>query len=178
MSDGAEDAACWSETDTEALFANLGRYLFAFQWIEGMLDEILLMAWGFDNWRRSQCKLAQMTTEKKIKSVVKAVLESPHFRRVHARPEWCTRFKKVMERLNIERECRNGIMHSQFLFEFCEIGGAPVRSRRLKGELAGEFEQQALTTEVQSELIKRILALGMDLGFIEVQLRHDYQSDP
>jgi len=41
--------SAWPDADTEALFATIGRYLLTFQWIEGKLDQILLLGWGEDN---------------------------------------------------------------------------------------------------------------------------------
>jgi hypothetical protein len=75
MSEAMERPPAWTEADTEELFAALGRYWMTFQWIEGRLDQILLLGWGHENWNRSQKKLAGMTNYDKIKAVDTLVLK-------------------------------------------------------------------------------------------------------
>jgi hypothetical protein len=67
-------------------------------------------------------------------------------------------------------------VHAQYLSEFAEAGLAPLRSKRRK--LAGEtdFDQQELTREIQTELLRNVVQFAMDVNFIRVQLVHDYRA--
>jgi hypothetical protein len=176
MTETSSSGAGWTETDTETLFATIGRYVIIFQWIEGVLDQILLLAWGHENWADSQAKLAKMKNEDKVDSVKEVVLASPDFTRVHTRPEWCAAFESVIYRLHEERKRRNVIVHSQYLFEFADAGLAPLRSKRGRLEGQATFDQQALTKEVQEKLIGDVAQLAVDVNFVKVQLVHDYQA--
>jgi hypothetical protein len=168
----------WTDADTESLFSVLGKYWISFQWVEGLLDQSLLLAWDHDNWAASQKKLAKMSNAQKINELEKVVLNSPDFARVHKRPEWVERFKSFMKALHEERERRNTITHSQILFDLAERGlGPPLLSNRVKlkgGEAS--FEQNYLSKEFQNEMLGRIAKLAFEMNFICVQLRHDYRA--
>lgn len=166
----------WTDADTDALFATIGRYVILFQWIEGVLDQILLLAWGHENWTQSQARLAKMRNFDKTAAVRDVVFNSPDFARVHARPEWCSEFDALIQRLNDERGRRNGLVHSQYLFEFVEIGGPPMRSDRKRAEGETVFVREDLTKDAQEALLKNLAQLAMDVGFAHVQLVHDYKA--
>ena len=91
MTETGDLDAVWTETDTEGLFTSIGKYVIIFQWIEGVLDEILLLAWGHEK----QSKLAKMTNEAKVDTVKRLVFASSDFARVHTRPEWCSHLAVV-----------------------------------------------------------------------------------
>lgn len=168
----------WTDADTEALFATVGKYVIFFQWIEGVLDQILLLAWDHDNWEASQAKLAKMANEQKVDAVRETVLSSADFARVHTRPEWCAHFVSVIERLHTERRRRNAIVHSQYLLEFADAGLAPLRSNRRRAEGQAVFDRQELTRATQDELLREVVQLAMALNFVHVQLVHDYRAPP
>jgi hypothetical protein len=166
----------WTDADTEAMFAEIGRYVVFFQWIEGKLDQILLLGWGHENWTASQAKLSRMSNSAKIEEVQSLVLNSPDFARVHSRPDWCMHFNRVVKRLHDERHRRNRLVHSQYLFEFTEIGLPPMRSHRDKA--AGEelFNREDFTKEAQEAMLGELLTLALDVNFVHVQLVHDYKA--
>ena len=176
MTETSTSGGAWTEADTEALFNTIGRYVIIFQWIESILDQILLLAWGYENWADSQAKLAKMKNEEKVDAVKEVVLTSPDFTRVHTRPKWCAAFESVICRLHEERMRRNAIVHSQYLFEIADAGLAPLRSKRGKSEGKATFDQQPLTKEDQKKLIGDLAQLAMDVNFVKVQLVHDYQA--
>jgi hypothetical protein len=66
MSTAENATSGWTDADTESLFSVLGRYWISFQWVEGLLDQSLLLAWGHNNWAESQKKLAKMSNAQKI----------------------------------------------------------------------------------------------------------------
>lgn len=178
MSEEKETTPTWTEADTEALFSALGKYLIIFQWIEGLLDQLLLLAWGRENWAASQKRLAGMTNAAKIEAVEAIVLNSSDFARVHTRPDWVAHFKTVIETLHTERKQRNTMVHSQILFEFAEKGlGPPLMSKRTKQDGADtSFDQHWLSRRFQQTMLGRIGALAVDMNFIYVQLLHDYRA--
>jgi len=176
MSGSTSQNSAWTDADTEALFATVGRYLIFFQWVEGKLDQILLLAWGHENWVASQTKLAKMQNFDKVNAVRDAVLTSPDFARVHTRPDWCASFDLLIERLHKERARRNALVHSQYLFEFVEVGFAPLRSHREKVDGRAIFDQQELTKTAQEKLLGDLVQLAMDVNFTHVQLVHDYRA--
>ncbi len=160
----------------EALFGTIGRYVIVFQWIESVLDRILLLAWGEENWGSSQAKLATMTNQQKVDAVKGAVLTSSDFARVHTRPEWCAHFESVIGRLHAERQQRNATMHSQFLFEFADAGLAPLNAKRRRLEGEAVFDYEELTKEFQTNLLGNLARLAVDMNFIHVQLVNDYRA--
>lgn len=166
----------WTDDDTEALFAAIGRYLVTFQWIEGKLDQILLLGWGHDHWAASQAKLATMKNDEKIGAVRKLVFESPAFARSQEDRDWCDKFERLLGRLHEERVRRNSLAHSQFLFEFVEVGLPPMRSNRKKSSGEPIFDREDLTKEAQSTLLAGVGQLALDVGWAHVQLIADYRS--
>jgi hypothetical protein len=178
MSEQNSEQPLWTEEDSEHLFATLGKYWVIFQQIESQLDKLLLLAWGHENWTRSQRKLAGMTNAAKVKAVKSVVLTTADFARAHTRPEWIAHFRSVLEALDAERKRRNSIIHSQVLFEFADKGlGPPLASSRTGG--AGEkiFERHWLSREYQTELLAQLAKLCWDMNFAYVQLVHDYNAD-
>lgn len=167
----------WTEEDTEAMFAALGRYVFIFQYIEAKLDQILLLARGHENWPKTQQQLAKMTFDDRVKEITKIVLTSPDFARVHARPGWLHSFQKLMDDVDRERNRRNELLHSQYIMEFTEAGLPPVRSSLRKRDVQ-PVQLEDFTAEVQRKLLEEIVALSVRVNFLSVQLIHDYQSPP
>lgn len=171
-----EDGSRWTDDDTNALFATLGRYWIFFQWIEGQLDQILQLGWGFDNWQETHGKLSRMNNEGKIKAVSKMILTSPDFARVHTRPEWIAHFKAFIDALHDERKRRNKIIHSQFIFDWADRGlGPPLMSNRSKHDDRG-FEQQFLTREFQRTLLAELGKLVLEVSRIRTQIIHDHKA--
>jgi hypothetical protein len=177
----SEDAAPkWTDEDTETLFTTLGKYWIIFQWIESLLDKLMLLAWGNENWTASQKKLAGMSNVQKIECVESLVLTTSDFARVHTRPEWVSHFKSVIESLHTERKRRNSIIHSQILFEFADKGlGPPLLSIRTKSDTeADRFERHWLSKEYQDKMLADLGELAMQMNFVYVQLLHDFQAPP
>ncbi len=168
----------WEEEEYEKLFASIGKYIVFFQSIEAKVDQLLLLAWGHENWQASQRRLAGMSNDDKIQTLVSEVLVSVDFKRVHSRPDWVSHFKAVVERLNSERKFRNSLVHSQILFEFAEKSlGPPLLSYRGKDGQNAKFHQNWLTTEFQKEMVGRVAILSFDINFVYVQLLHDFQAE-
>lgn len=171
----AEDIAS-SEADTEAMFATIGRYLVIFQWIEGKLDQILLLAWGFENCEANQSRLAKMSNFEKTCALRDIVLASPDFSRIHTRTEWRAGFEILISRLHEERSRRNVLVHSQYLFELVAAGLPPLQSHRMRNDGKATFHQQSLTRSTQKQLLDELVRLAADVSHTHVQLVHDYKA--
>ncbi|MDO9381544.1 MAG: hypothetical protein Q7T86_01650 [Hyphomicrobiaceae bacterium] len=144
--------------------------------MEGKLDQILLLGWGHENWTGSQHRLAAMSNYDKVKAAKKMVLESDDFARVHTRPEWCTAFNELIQRLHCEREFRNSLVHSEYLFHFVELGHPPMKSDRRRNGRVVEFDNTDFSNDLQEKFMLRLGKLSMDVNFTHVQLVADYKA--
>jgi hypothetical protein len=177
MSEACDDPHEWKDENYETLFANIGKYVVIFQSIEALVDQLLLLAWGQNNWAGSQRRLAGMTNDRKIRTLASEVLGSSDFKRVHTRPDWVSHFQTVVERLHSERQFRNSLVHSQILFEFAEKGlGPPLLSFRAKEGSDAKFDRRWLTKEFQNEMLQQVGRLCFDMNFVYMQLLHDFQA--
>ncbi|MBY5585061.1 hypothetical protein [Rhizobium leguminosarum] len=172
----SEKKPAWTDADSEAMFATIGRYIVIFQWIEGKLDEILLLGWGHENWEPSQVKLAKMTNSEKVKALRAIVSDSEEFARARTRSDWMAVFERLIERLHAERERRNSLAHSQYLFEFAAAGEPPLRSLRQRGSDGAGFSQEWFSNSAQEKMMAELSQLALDVNFTHVQLVHDYTA--
>lgn len=177
MVDGmSENKSAWTDADTDRMFGTIGRYIVVFQWIEGKLDEILLLGWGHENWEASQTKLAKMANYEKVDAVRAIVRECDGFARARTRSEWMANIERLIERLHEERERRNSLAHSQYLFEFTAAGEPPLRSLCLRGSDGSRFDQDWLSNSAQEKLMGELSQLALDVNLTHVQLIHDYTA--
>ena len=157
--------------DADPLFTFLGLYLATFQWLEGQLDQIILMAEGFDRWAETQELLASMDNRKRVDAMAGAAVDTTRFPLVAKIDGWPERVGAVAERLHGERRRRNRIMHSQFLMEGIEHGLPAIRSIRTRGDAREPFEQEELSRPRMDEILRDIADLSFAAGMIVVQLR-------
>ncbi|WP_150129721.1 hypothetical protein [Bosea sp. RAC05] len=168
------EKSAWTDADTESMFAMIGKYVIIFQWVEGLIDQCLLLGWGHENWGKSQSRLARMSNYEKIKKLREMVLQDPVFARARTRPEWIAHFESIMNDLHKLRETRNSLVHSQYLFEFTKIGMPPLRSLRTRGNAGDSFDQVDMDKSRQKNLLAELGQTGVDMNVIHVQLIHDY----
>lgn len=168
-----------SRADEEAdrLYRFLGKYIVTFQWLEAQLDQILLLANGHENWGRAQIRLAGMRNIDKISAVEKVVMAPRPFGRRAERPGWTEGFEALLERLRHEGRRRNGIVHSQYLFEFVEAGLPVLRSDRRRKDGVAEFEREDLDSEQISAIFNELAMLAIDLSQARLQLVHWYAAE-
>ena len=94
------------------------------------------------------------------------------FGRRTGRPGWTEDFAALLERLRQEGRRRNGIVHSQYLFDFVEAGMPPLRSdRRIKDGVVG-FEREELDSERTEAIFKELAMLAVELSQARMQLIH------
>lgn len=163
-------------TDQEAdrLYRFLGQYIIIFQWIESQLDQILLLAHGHENWEKTQTMLASKRNVDKFHAVEAVVMMPRPFGRRAGRPGWTEAFTTLLERLRQEGRRRNGIVHSQYLFEFVEAGMPPLRSNRSKKDGATEFDREALDSARTEAILREIAMLAFEVSQARMQLVHWY----
>jgi|GEM_PF-1417593 len=170
-----EDSAAIAEA--ERFYSFVGQYVISFQWLEGQIDQIFLLARGHGNWNDTHRWLSGLRNVEKINAFRDLVHTDGPFDRVQI-DGWYDRFDQVVERLHAERLRRNGILHAQFLFDFLAIGQPVMRLevRRQGGEL--KFTQEDLSHAKCEEIMAELAKLAFDLNLICVQLRHVYKEKP
>lgn len=166
------DEGDFADAETDRLFATVGRYVILFQLLEGKVDECLLLLWGHENWERSQARLAGMTNADRVNQLKSAFHECPENARGRTRAAWVQSFDELIELLHAEREHRNGLLHSGFMFHFLEIGH-PVLMVDRKARKTGRGDT-ALTQSFQESMLDRILKLYLRTAHAHTQLIHDY----
>lgn len=163
--------------DSDPLFTFLGLYLSTFQWIEGELDQIILLAAGFEIWDNTQDRLARMDNHTKVKAAMAAAIDTEAFSLVGGIAGWKERVETAAERLHDERRRRNRIMHSQFLMEGLEHGLPAIRSVRTRGEPERPFDQEELSRPRMDAILGEVAELAIATGMITVQLRQALPRD-
>lgn len=161
----------------EAIYAFVGKYVVAFQWLEGKIDEMFLLARGEENRRETFAWLATKTNSAKIDAFRALVTQQGPFRPI-AREDWPVQFDAIIERLHAERRRRNGLLHAQYLFDFLAIGAPVLRTDVQRYEGEPHFSQEELSAQRCEEILGEIAQLSFDLGMICVQLRHAYSGEP
>lgn len=164
----------WTDADTDQFHLFLGRYVASFQWIEGKLDEIVLLARGHDRWAETQTKLARLNVAGKIKEFEKLAADPAIFPRMGGLPDWGERVGNTAERLRIENDRRNHLLHSLMMPRFLNAGLAPHMSRRRKGS-DGEpvdFDVVIYDHAKMKDVTEEIGQLALLLGMIHAQLIH------
>jgi hypothetical protein len=151
------------EAEDERFFATIGKYVIFFQEVEGKVDQILLLAWGLENWTANQAKLARLSNKEKIDAVQDVVLTSPIYARARERPEWLAFFTTVVQCLQAARELRNSMLHSYYEFKFTEIGSPVLRLDR-------RGNAQYMSTDVQHSILADLAQLAVDLARVHIQL--------
>jgi hypothetical protein len=161
--------------EAERFYKFVGEYVISFQWMEGKIDEVFLLARGHDARAKTFSWLAQKTNAQKIDEFQTLVKAGTPFGYV-AIDGWYDRLRTVVDRLHEERRRRNSILHAQFLMDFLAIGAPVVRThvKRQAGDVI--FEQEDLSPTRCDTIMGEIAQLAFDLGMICVQLIHVYKS--
>lgn len=150
----------------------IGTYVVVFQDIESKLDQIIALAIGLERWHVSQGVLSFLSHAQKIELVLSTLQSSALADGDPIHAEWLASFEKLIQRLKEEATRRNKIVHSLYLFDFMDIGGPPIRSkkRRKRGEVG--LDQEPIDPAFIASATSRVAELVFDLGMALVQLRH------
>lgn len=163
-----EDPRALEEADR--LFRFVGEYVISFQWLEGKIDEIVLLSRGTENWSESQYWMAGKSNAEKIE-VLKSLALSEEVVAKITLHDWSTRVYNLVERLHDERRRRNSILHAQFMFDFLAIGAPVVRTHIKRQGAEPLFDQEELSSERCDDIMGEIGRLAFDLGLLIVSLR-------
>lgn len=159
--------------EAERLYQFIGQYVIAFQWLEGKVEEMLLLARGQANREETFAWLARKTNNSKIEEFQKCVSGGEAFREISI-DGWAERFGEVIARLHDERRRRNGLLHAQYLFDFLAIG-APVLRTDFERDAEGvQFTQEGLSATNCDAILQEVAQLSLGLNMICVQLVHAY----
>ena len=161
----------WTDNETEKFFSFIGKHVIYCQFIEDQLDQIILLAYGHENWEKTQNKISRMDFKKKEDEVRSVVLEKDLFGQLQSHVQWCKQFQDLMDEVAFERQRRNSIVHSQFLFHFIESGMPPLRSNLRKQETEWFDLSKA------DEILKGIGELIFKISQARVQLIHVYKKN-
>ncbi|MEP0391880.1 MAG: hypothetical protein ABJ205_08800 [Erythrobacter sp.] len=162
-----------SAVELDQVFQTIGEYVLLFQQLESQIDQALLIWWGTENWTQSQRRLEKLSFAAKLSRLKDEFKANPGNQRGRERPEWPGRFEALLNRLDAEREHRNSLVHSAYLFEAFEHGGPIIQSDRVRRQGEVQFDQTQWTQEYQAQQLKRVRALLTDLGQCRVQIIHD-----
>jgi len=171
--DGTSRRGPSTQDPANALFVTVGQYVVMFQWIEGLIEQSLLLLWCDTPRPNNLHRLAGMTNQQKVDALKKAFQSSPANARGRTRLDWTARFEQLTERLHTARHRRNELLHSQYLFEFLQIGQPVLRSNRRRAGGEERFEQEHLGAAAQAALLAELAMLGSDLSLAYSQLIHD-----
>ena len=160
--------------EAERFYSFVGQYVISFQWLDGQIDQMFLLARGHDEWNETHHWLAGLRNVDKINAFRDLVQADEPFDRIQI-DGWYEHFEQVVDRLHTERKRRNGILHSQFLFDFLAIGQPIMRSDVHRRGHDVDFTQEDLSQARCDEIMGELAKLAVDLNFVCVQLRHVYR---
>lgn len=155
--------------EVERIHSFIGEYVICFQWLEGKMDEMILMSMGHENWTLTQSELAESTNHKKVRRLETLVLERHGFRVIIA-DDWDEYFAAVIQELHTERRRRNSLLHSQYLFDFLAIGH-PVLKYDSKKSHDSLDRNQDLSEDYCAQVLREIYELANRFGGVCMQLR-------
>jgi hypothetical protein len=169
-SENAEDPK--SAAETKRFFQFIGAYVILFQEIEAKLDQIITMGVGREKSHVGEYVVSILSHSQKIDFVQAVVKSSAIANGEPFHTEWLTSFDELIRRLRSEATRRNSIVHSVYILDFMEIGGAPLRSKRRRKKGSLDFDQEGIDAEFITRAISELTELSFDVGMAFIQLVH------
>lgn len=163
--------------DAEPIYTFLGIYVAAFQAMEGVLDQILILAGGWRARSATLDRLARLSNAEKVETAMAAALEGPRFARAQAIPGWAARIEALSASLGAERLRRNGILHSSYMLRGVELGLDAIRTHRRRREGALHVDQEVLSRRRMDGILAELAALSFELGRFHLQLAQLVEDD-
>lgn len=164
--------------DAEPIYTFLGIYVAAFQAMEGVLDQILILAGGSRARSVTLDRLARLSNAEKVEAAMAAAREEPRFARAQAIPGWSVRIEALDESLAAERLRRNGILHSSYMLRGVELGLDAIRTHRRRREGALQVDQEVLSRTRMDGILHELATLSFELGQVHLQLIALVEDDP
>lgn len=164
--------------DAEPIYTFLGIYVAAFQAMEGVLDQILILAGGWRARSATLDRLARFSNADRIEAAMAAAREGPRFARAQAIPGWAVRIEALGQALAAERLRRNGLLHASYMLRGVELGLDAIRTHRKRRDGAVQVDQEVLSRARMDEILGELAALSFELGQVHLQLLHLAEDDP
>lgn len=166
----------WTEdsdaiNEAEEVYAFIGMYVISFQWFEDKMDQIFILAKGAKNAKETRDWLVRRTFSDKIKAFQKFAKDDDFF---YPAPQdgWYDEFDIIMRDIDAERDRRNSLLHSNFIFDFLAIG-QPVISNIIKKESgSAKIHNVELSAKYRDCILKELASLAYRFSMVCVQLRN------
>jgi hypothetical protein len=154
----------------DELYKFIGQYVVIFQHIENKISDMLRLAIGRDRHYIGQIITSQMSNRQTL-DVIRSILNASPLAEAD-RKDWIARFNKLVERLIVEGEHRNRLVHSVYVLDFVQIGAPPLRSK-LKSKKSGpKADAEYLDRKFQASRLAELSALALEVGFAHSQIIH------
>lgn len=165
------EAAKIAENAEEQLYSFIGKYVISFQWLEGILDQVYFLSHNLRDKADIDAELATLSFAHKSVAVKELILTSVAFADGRNIEEWPPRIQEFFRRLDNERERRNAIMHSQYLFDYLAIGQPPMRARRQRGNQE-RYIYEDMSIDNIERILQEIAELCCEANLIHAQCIH------
>ena len=165
------EAAKIAENAEEKLYSFIGKYVISFQWLEGILDQIYSLGDDLREKADVDAELATLSFSRKSIAVRKLILTGDAFAGGGTIEGWKQRIEDFFRRLDEERERRNAIMHSQYLFDFLAIGQPLLRARRQRGNKE-RYSYEDMSIENIDRILQEMAELCWEANLIYTQCLH------
>ncbi|UWR27373.1 hypothetical protein K3757_05380 [Sulfitobacter sp. S223] len=157
--------------EAEKVYAFIGIYVISFQWFEDKIDEIFTLGKGVTNSKTTLNWLVKKTFSDKIKAFHKFAIDDEFFR-LAPQKDWYDELDIILKQLDEERIRRNGLLHSNFIFDFLAIG-QPVISNQVKKENGvAQIHNHELSVEVRDGILQELADLSFRFSMVCMQLRN------
>lgn len=174
MSEKAEQLD-WAK-DADPFFSFLGIYVASFQFLEGILDQILLLEAGFSKREKTLLRLSDLKNHEKVEAVSNAAVNLDRFPRIERLDGWRERVSEVVELLHKERKRRNGLLHSQYWMKGLELGLNAMRTDMRKRDGALEIGLEDMNRDCMDKVLGELAVLSFHAGQMHIQLVHSCED--
>lgn len=161
----------------DELYAELGRFVVVFQWLDSQLAEILARCIAGNEWFRSLEVFAEMNFKDKVRHA-RAMFAAFLKKRADSQIDepygdrWDVRFPELMRKCESLGTKRNKLIHSFYdHIEYGEEVVAIVRTKFKTGQAERTLDQGDPAREIDAAL-KDIAAIAFDIMQARMQLLH------
>lgn len=157
--------------EAEKLYAFIGIYVISFQWFEDKIDQLFVLGKGIKNSKETRDWLVKRTLSDKMKAFQKFAKDDDFF---FPAPQdgWYDEFDSIMKDLDAERDRRNGLLHSNFIFDFLAIGQPVISNVIRKENGAAKIHNNELSAKTRDGILKELAALAYRFSMACAQLKN------
>jgi hypothetical protein len=156
--------------EAEKVYAFVGIYVISFQWFEDTMDQTFILGRGVKNAKTTRDWLVKRTFSDKMKAFHKFAMDEEFFLRAPQK-DWYDEFDIIMKKLDAERSRRNGLLHSNFIFDFLAIGQPVISNEIRKENGVAKIHNNELSIEVRDGVLKELADLSFRFSMACSQLR-------